>query len=161
MNVLIAYYPFGQIPKVVNKLDELFKKKGISCFLLETLPEQDWDLKKQFKKEKELSLSKKPSLKNIDLLLIGTPILSFTSAPTINVFIRCLPDMKKKKVILFATGIGLPGKAVKKMSSLLSMKNANVIDTQVFSSIFEFDSRKLLEVEGFFERFLKEIKIKK
>jgi hypothetical protein len=43
------------------------------------------------------------------------------------------------------------------MSSLASMNGLKILDSQVFSSIFEFDSRKLKEVDVFFERFMKKI----
>ncbi|MDD4251260.1 MAG: hypothetical protein PHX27_03655 [Candidatus ainarchaeum sp.] len=154
MSVLIAYYPLGEIIKVAKKFEELFKKNDVKVILYDTNVDKKICLKKQFKKEKQLSLEKEiPSLKNVDLILIGTPIISFTSVPAINIFIRSLPNLNNKKIVLFATGIGLPGNAIKKMSSLLSMKNANVIDSQVFFSIFEFDSKKMLEIENFFNKF--------
>ncbi|MDD3083678.1 MAG: hypothetical protein PHP82_01515 [Candidatus ainarchaeum sp.] len=158
MNVLIAYYHLGEITKVVDKFDSLFKKKKINCIKFQANVKQELDLKKQFKIEKKLSLLNPiPQIKNFDLIIIGTPIISFTSVPAINIFIRSLPELKNKKIVLFATGIGLSGNAIKKMSSLLSMKNANIIDFQVFSSIFEFDSKKMLEVEKFFKKFFEKI----
>ncbi|MBT4596843.1 MAG: hypothetical protein HOC95_02585, partial [Candidatus Diapherotrites archaeon] len=56
------------------------------------------------------------------------------------------------KFALFATGIGLPGTAIKKMTSLLSMQKGKVVATQVFSSIFEFDEKKLREVNKLLEQ---------
>ncbi len=159
MNALVVYYPLGEIIKVAQKIDFLLNKNNINSKLFEAVFETEMDLKKQFKHEKELNLLNKiHRIKKIDLLIIGTPIISFTSVPAINVFIRNLPKIKNKKIVLFATGIGLPGNAIKKMSSLLSMKEAIVIDSQVFSSIFEFDSKKMVEVEKFFERFLQKTK---
>lgn len=158
MRVLIVYFPLGEITKVVDLFNSLFLKNNHECIIFEPIVTNYFDLKKQFKHEKKLVLDKIPNIKKFDLILIGTPIISFTSAPAINTFIRLLPKIKNKKIVLFATGIGLPGNAIKKMSSLLSMKEANIVDTQVFSSIFEFDSKKMLEVEKFFERFLEKIK---
>jgi len=152
--VLISYFPVGEVFKVVKKFEEIFKIKNIDFDLFEIEVEQEYDIKKQFKNEKKLTLKKKlKSLKQYDLIIIGTPLLSFTSAPGVNAFIRELPNAKDKKFVLFVTGIGLPGKAVKKMSSLLFMNGAQVIDSKVFSSIFEFDSKKLSEVNSFFDRF--------
>ncbi len=155
MNVCVVYYNFGEAPKVAKKIEELFKAKKIDVESFQVEVEEK-NLKKQFKQEKKLELIKQPIVKDFDLIVIGTPIVSFTSVPAINVFIRNLKN-KNKGVVLFATGIGLPGKAIKKMSSLLSMNEMKVIDSKVFSSIFEFDSRKLKEVEVFFERFFQKI----
>jgi len=157
MKVLIAYYPLGEVTKVAKRFEELFKTKRIDVehFLIEV---DEKNIKKQIKTEKKLELIKKlKSTKDYDLIIIGTPIISFTSVPAVNVFIRNLPNAKNKNICLFATGIGLPGKAIKKMSSLLSMKGSKLIDSQVFSSIFEFDSRKLAEVDNFLNRFIKKI----
>jgi flavodoxin len=161
MNILVAYYPLGEASKIAKRFEEILKTRRIDVDLYPISVEEK-DIKKQFKTEKQLVLDTHvDSIKKYDLVIIGTPIVSFTTVPAVNVFIRNLPTTKDKKFCLFATGIGLPGKAIKKMSSLLSMKSAKIIDTQVFSSIFEFDSRKLLEVESFFERFLTQTKIKK
>jgi flavorubredoxin len=158
MKVLVAYYPLGEVDKVALRLKKLFEeeKHSVELFSIET---DIMDMKKQFKKEKKLELSTKiKSIKKFDIIIIGTPIVSFKSVPAVNVFIRDLKGVKDKKIILFATGIGLPGRAVKKMSSLFSMHGAKIDDSQVFSSIFEFDLRKLKEVDAFYERFMKKIK---
>ena len=153
--VLIAYYSFGETPKVADKLKQLFLSKGFSVVERNIRLSKDIEPKKQFKKEKELVLREPVrSVSAFDLVVIGTPMVSFSSVPAVNVFIRSLPEMEKKNFVLFATGIGLPGKAVKKMQSLLSMKGGTVLDSHTFSSIFEFDQKKLLEAEKFFERFI-------
>jgi flavorubredoxin len=157
MNILVAYYPLGEVSKIAKRFEEVFKTRKIDVELYPIMTEEK-DIKKQFKTEKQLILENPiESIKKYDLIIIGTPIISFTSVPAVNVFIRNLPTVKDTKFCLFATGIGLSGKAIKKMSSLLSMKSAKIIDTQVFSSIFEFDSKKLKEVDDFFERFEKQI----
>jgi flavorubredoxin len=157
MEILVAYYPLGEVSKIAKKFEELAKARKINIDLYQIRTDQT-DIKQQFKTEKQLVLNDPlKSTKKYDLILIGTPIISFSSVPAVNVFIRTLANAKNKNICLFATGIGLPGKAIKKMSSLLSMKSAKVIDTQVFSSIFEFDSKKLKEVDVFFERFIKKI----
>ncbi len=157
MNILVAYYPLGEASKIAKRFEEVFKTRNIGVDLYPICVEEK-DIKKQFKTEKQLILENPiDSIKKYDLIIIGTPIISFTAVPAVNVFIRNLPTTKDKKFCLFATGIGLPGKAIKKMSSLLSMKSAKIIDTHVFSSIFEFDARKLKEVDAFFAKFEKQI----
>ncbi|MBT4191743.1 MAG: hypothetical protein HOE11_00385 [Candidatus Diapherotrites archaeon] len=151
--VLLAYYPLGEVPKVIIKLAALLKENKINVKTEELILEEDLSMKKQFKLEKKLVLKNKiPSLKSFDLIVIGTPIVSFSSVPAINIFIRSLPKVAEKKFALFATGIGLPGTAIKKMTSLLSMQKGKVVATQVFSSIFEFDEKKLREVNKLLEQ---------
>ena len=151
--VLLAYYDHGEAKKVVNKLKELFLLNQHSVEEKQILIEQNFDVKKQFKMEKDLTI-KEPvlSVAKYDLIVIGTPIVSFSPVPAVNAFIRSLPKCDGKKFVLFATGIGLPGSTIKTMQSLLSMKGAVVEDSQIFSSIFPFDGKKLREVEEFYKK---------
>ena len=157
MKVLITYYPLGEAPKVADKLAQKFYEKKISVFKYPIELKKEFSIKEQFKKEKKLVLKEFPGKEKYDVIIIGTPIVSFTAVPAVNSFIRAIPKNEKTKVILFATGIGLPGRAIQKMKSLLSMKNMNVTDAQIFSSIFEFDQKKLAEVEKFFDNFYEKL----
>jgi len=149
--ILLAYYSLGEVPKVVLRAEKLFLDLGIEVQKLSIETKPLMNIKKQKKLEKTLALREvPPSLEGFDLVILGTPIVHFSSIPAINVFIRSLPQCENTKFILFATGIGLPGSAIKKMKSLLSMKGAKVVASQSFVSIFEFDSKILGEVEEFF-----------
>ena len=160
--VLIAYYPQGETKKVADRFKLNFENKHFDIKLKEIKLVKELEMRKQFKREKKLELETKvAAISKYDFVVIGTPIVAFTSVPAVNAFIRSLPKSEDKKVILYATGIGLPGKAIKKMSSLFSMNGAKVIGGKVFSSIFEFDEKKLREVDTFFETMKKEFKIRK
>jgi flavodoxin len=151
--VLIAYYPLGETEKVAKKMSEVLLKNNFEVDIEVISLQQEMSIKEQFKKEKILSVNSKiSSLSKYSSIIIGTPIVSFTSVPAVNAFIRSLPELGQIKCVFFATSIGLPGKAIKKMSSIVSMKNGIVVEGKVFSSIFEFDSRKLREVEIFVEK---------
>ena len=152
VKVLIVYYPKGEVSKVSKRMQESFEKKKFKVTIKQIKLKEEMDIRKQFKREKKLELSGMPkSISSYNIIIIGSPIVAFTSVPAVNAFIRSLPKASEKKVILYATGIGLPGKAIKKMSSLLSMKGCKIIGSKVFSSIFEFDERKLKEVDAFIE----------
>ena len=152
VKILIAYYPYGEAISVAQRMKAGFEKKCFEVNVEEIKLKEEMDLKKQFKKEKKLELlNATKSVSKFDVIVIGTPIVSFTSVPAVNAFIRALPKTNNKKIVLYATGVGLPGKAIKKMSSLLSMKSVNIVGNKVFSSIFEFDERKLKEVDLFIE----------
>ena len=157
-NILLTYYSLGEVPKVMERLYELLSKKGFLVKKKQIELIKKLEVKKQFKLEQTLKVkSPLKSLKGIDLVVIGTPIVSFSSIPAVNAFIRALPKVENKKFVLFATGIGLPGRTMKKMKSLLSMKGGVVVDSQIFTSIFEFDAKKLKEADAFFERFIEKI----
>jgi len=149
--VLLAYYNGGEVTKVVKCAEKVFSKENFSIEKMEIVSLPNIDPRKQKKIEQWLKVKRSPkSVKQFDLIVLGTPIFAFSSVPAVNAFIRALPRADGKKVILFATGVGLPGSAIKKMKSLLSMKGAKVVASQAFLSIFEFDSKKTLEIEKFF-----------
>ncbi len=156
---LIAYYNLGEVKKVAVSIQNLLLEKKQNLEVVELELNTNLDLKNQFKKEKDLSLKNKIEVDKFDYIILGSPVSSFTSVPAVNIFIRQLENIESKKFILFATGIGLSGNAIKKMSSLLSMKKGKVIQSKVFSSIFEFDEKKLKEVEKFIENILETEKI--
>lgn len=147
--------------KVVNELKKLFEEKNYSVDLIQLTPTKKLLLKDQFKKEKEIILSNKiPNLNNYKCIIIGTPIVgAMTSSPVVNSFIRKI-SFEKNKIkpffVLYSTGI-VHGFELKKMISLLSMKGIKPIESNSFCSIFEFDSKKLLEVKAFFEKIIEKI----
>ncbi|MCX6803968.1 MAG: hypothetical protein NTY48_05370 [Candidatus Diapherotrites archaeon] len=145
--------------KTANFLVESLLKKNIKAKKLLLEPAKNIGLKQQLKKEKEFKLKTKiPLLNEYDFVFIGTPIVGpLTSSPIINTFLRLIPkDAGKNSKPIFAiysTGI-IEGFALRKMQSLLSMKGIKVAKTQSFTSIFEFDSKKLFEVGKFLEEVL-------
>ncbi|OQA31431.1 MAG: hypothetical protein BWY55_00492 [archaeon ADurb.Bin336] len=147
--------------KVVLELKKLLEEKKFLVDTLNLVPTKKLHLKDQFKKEKEITLSNKmPELNNYKLVLIGTPIVgAMTSSPVINSFIRKITFNSKKTkplFVMYSTGI-LHGFELKKLTSLLSMKGIKPIDSASFCSMFEFDSKKLVEVKNFFNRFFEKI----
>ncbi|MFA5125822.1 MAG: hypothetical protein WC462_02355 [archaeon] len=146
--------------KVVLELEKLFSDKKISVKKLLLEPKQKLSLNEQFKQEKDLELKQSiGQIKEFDFVIIGSPIVgSFTSAPLINLFIRTLPKFSENEnkplFVLFATGI-IPGFGIKKMQSLLSMKGIKPAESTAFTSIFEFDDKKMAEVKKFFENIFK------
>lgn len=155
---LIAYYSFGEVEKVAQRIQKNLMEKKINSELFKIETKNNITLKEQFKKEKELELKNPvPFLTNFDTVFIGSPVVSFSSAPIVNVFLKKIieEDFSGKKIYLYATGIGLPGSTIKKMRGILAMKGINPISDKVFSSIFHFDEKKLKEVD----EFLKQTKI--
>ncbi len=163
---LIIYYSESQKNKPGNELKVAMhlekrlveKNFEVTLFKLET--EKKIGLSQQFKREKSINL--KENISNINdykLVIIGSPIVgSLTSAPAVNAFLRGIDQEKanNSKFAIYATGI-IPGFAQKKMSSLLSMKGIKPIESAVFTSIFEFDGKKIKEVDEFFNKIIEKI----
>ena len=145
--------------KIVNELKGLFEEKKFSLQLLPLEPSKRLHLKDQFKKEKEIKLLNEiPSLDNYSCIVIGTPIVgAMTSSPVVNSFIRQIKfskaNKKKPAFVVYSTGI-MHGFELKKISSLLSMKGIKPVLSESFNSMFDFDSKKLVEVKTFFNKFI-------
>jgi flavodoxin len=166
--ILVAYFSSSEKEKTSNEekvaleLNNFFTDKHYSVKLISLKSKKDLSLKDQFKLEKELQLDEKiPDLSSFDIIIIGSPIVgSLSSAPIVNTFIRTIVKQNKEtnspKFALFSVGV-LPGFAVKKMQSLLSMKGIKPIESVALASIFEFDSKKLLEVREFAQKVLEKV----
>ncbi len=164
---LIIYYAESEKGKVANEekvaaeFEKLFKKSNFNVTKILLQTKKKMKIKLQLKMEKALELKDKiPQISSFDLVVVGSPIIgSLTSAPAVNTFLRQLPKTpknQKPKFVLFSTGV-IPGFAIKKMQSLLSMKGASVIDSETFTSIFEFDNKKLIEVDKFYSKVMQKL----
>jgi len=142
--------------KVASLLQKLFNDKNISAEKILLEPKEKLTLKQQLRMEKKIELANKQvDLSKADYVIIGSPVVdAITSSPIVNSFIRGFEkkDYSSTKFVLFSCGI-IPGLAIKKMSSLLAVNGIKVFDSQAFSSMFEFDKKKLIEAESFFNRF--------
>ncbi len=160
--ILIVYFSsqskekLASEDKVANALESYFSKTHkVKTVLLQS--KKKIELKEQFKLEKELELTEDSSpLTGFDLVIIGSPIVgSLTSAPLVNAYLRKIqkqtPKNNQVKYALFSTGI-IPGLAIKKMQSLLSMKGLKPIESITFTSIFDFDDKKMKEVTEFAQK---------
>jgi flavodoxin len=62
------------------------------------------------------------NFKDFDLLLIGTPVNGFSSAPEVTSFIKKLPEGSGKRTILFCTYVLAKGKTFKTLEKILTQK---------------------------------------
>ncbi len=157
MNILIAYYTNSDAEKVAKRLESLFVQEKHSVkFDAIISKKNEEDHKAQEKLGNNLKIKNFiGSAKKFDLIIVGTPFFYLLPIPAVKVFLRELKDCKEKKFILYATGIGLPGSSIKKMQSIVSMQGGKVIASETFTSIFDFDEKKLKEVDAFFEKEIK------
>lgn len=146
--------------KVVLELEKLFASKGylVQKLLLES--KGKIRLRDQFKSEKEIILKKFPAKPlEYEFIIIGTPIVgSLTSSPLVNAFIRKLPkrksESKKPFFALFSVGVVSSSLELRKLQSLLFMSGIKPVESAAFTSIFDFDAKKLIEVKHYFDRMM-------
>lgn len=170
---LIIYYKENEKTKYSNEeitaceLEKKFAEKGIIVKKFELTPvkisgngkkERFLPREKKQGKEIEIKFNKKPPIvSGYDYVIIGSPIVgSLTSAPAVNAYLRSIPknsQNQNKVFALYTTGI-MPGFALKKMQSLLSMNGIKASHLESFTSIFEFDTKKKLEIERYFKRII-------
>lgn len=62
-----------------------------------------------------------------DLIGIGCPTFECQAPSPVKKFLKSLPELKKQKAFVFATGAGAPGKVVKDLTKLLKKKGAYVV----------------------------------
>ncbi|MBN2067525.1 MAG: flavodoxin family protein [Candidatus Diapherotrites archaeon] len=157
MNVLVAYYSkTGATEKVALALEKAFGE-GNTVTVFRIRPEHELKAHEYRKSEKDLPLQKPlPSLKDFDLVIVGTPVWGFCPTPIVVSYLRQLQGAKGKRFALFATCTALPGTTIMRLSNILSTKGATVVDTLTIRSIFELDAEKLKPVQGFAQRLLKE-----
>ncbi|NPD89961.1 MAG: hypothetical protein HGN29_14710 [Asgard group archaeon] len=118
MKILLVYFSeTGHTQKVSTLICDKLKEKTIDITLLESA-----ELKQEH-------------LSNIDLLLIGTPVHGlFLFAQNASKQIRKAVDritneLKNKKVIIFATYLFFPAKALQKLENKIKNSNGIVLDS--------------------------------
>ena len=152
--VLVIFFDYGESKKAAERMASFLKQKGFSTSLREIVLTKKLSPRDQARNEKELKFKTSVSCSGFNYVIVGSPIFSFSPTPAVNSFLRKITAVKGKKFVLFTTSVGLPGNAVKKMQSILATKGVEVIASQNFSSIFEFDEKKFLEIDAFVESFL-------
>ena len=93
------------------------------------------------------------NLSKYDKIVIGTPSWWYLPAPVITTFIKNT-DFTGKKVYLFMTNAGWPGKVIKTMENLAKKNNANI----VLSKEFKFNEDTLLNSQTEVDKFISNIK---
>ncbi len=140
MKKLVIYYSFEGNTKLLSQIIS----QNLDTDILEIKPKNEvkrkgfmkylWCGKSVFMKEKpELE----PILINIDeydLLIIGTPVWAGTFAPALRTFFDEY-DIKNKKILLFYTHNGGPGKTLENMKSELDMNY--IVDAKDFVNVYK------------------------
>jgi len=151
MNVAIAFHSkTGSTEKAALAIKGQFEKNGHSVSFLKLVPEKDLKAYQYRKNGKELKL-KDPVLdvKDFDLVVVGSPVWSFSPTPIVLSYLRSLKNTSGKRFALFATCTALPGTSIQRMGSILTTKGAKVVSTLTIKSIFPLDEKKLAEARRF------------
>lgn len=146
--ILIAYYSFtGNTKLIADNIAKIKKAKKVRI-----KPEKDIKDKKVlniikgafqvvFKQKPDLDMAK-IELKDFDVIFIGTPVWAGSLTPAVRTFLS-ENNFAKKKVVLFSTYEGAPGKTFKDIEKIL--ENIKIIDSRPFQ--FPIGNDKKLEIE--------------
>jgi len=154
MRILVSFYSKTDRTKTVaEEIAKALRPKNHEVVLHELAPKEVMKAAKYNKEGKGLELIE-PLLdvKDFDLVFVGTPVWSFCPSPIVLSYLRQLKNTKKKKFAVFSTCSALPGTTIKRMSSILATKSAEVVDFLPVKSLFELDDKGLNEVRKFAEK---------
>ena len=150
MRVLVSFYSkTGRTKRVAEELAKEFGEKH-EVVVHEITPEQELKAARYPKNGKDIELVK-PLLElgKFDLVLIGTPVWGFCPSPIVISYIRKLTGVKGKNFALFSTCTALPGTTIKRMSNILAMKNAQIVDSLTLKGLFELDCEQMALAKKF------------
>ncbi len=151
MRVLISYYSHtGNTEAVAEAIASVFreKKAEVTMQRLKTLRQSRF-------RRKRLSLNNTITNFNyFDLVFLGTPTRNLRPSRAIREYLKeC--SLEGKEVALFVTGMGFPGKTVKKLSSHISSRGGTVLGSRVFKSILSLSEKRLVSAHEFAEEISK------
>lgn len=155
MRILVSFYSkTGRTKRVAEELVKDFGE-GHEIVVHEIIPEQNLKAAKYPKNGKDIGLVK-PVLDvgKFDLVLIGTPVWGFCPSPIVIAYIRQLKEVGGKNFALFSTCTALPGTTIKRMSNILAMKNAQIVDSLTLRGIFKLDSEQMALAKKFANKIL-------
>jgi len=155
MRVLVSFYSkTGRTKRVAEELARGFGERH-EVVVHEIIPEQELKAARYPKNGKDIGLVK-PLLEvgKFDLVLIGTPVWGFCPSPIVTSYIRQLKEVRGRNFALFSTCTALPGTTIKRMSNILAMKNAQIVESITLRGIFELDSEQMALAKKFAKKIL-------
>lgn len=145
MKALISFVGSVETTKLAEIVKEELEKKNYSVQLTEVIKQ-----KKQPKKIKSVKLKSGITDWNpFDLVLLGFPVIGFSSSHLMNDYLRQCTNLSGKKTAIFIGCIGLHGNALKKASGILTFHGAKVLDSIIVSSFLGLNEKKISEVKDF------------
>jgi len=155
VNVLISFYSHtGNTKKIAERLKACLEAKSFSVTLHEIKPKGNASPKEISKMGSVLLEKPVPDISGFDLVFVGTPVWGMMPCPVVVSFLKALPMFRAKKFVLFASCHAFTGSAIKKMSGLLSIKGARVIDSFSVKSLFALNEKNLKKADVFCEKLV-------
>lgn len=159
MKKLLVYYSFEGNTKLLSKIIA----ENLDADIVELKPKNEvkrkgfmkylWGGKGVFMKEKPELEPISINIEEYDVLIIGTPVWAGTFVPSLRTFFD-EHDIKNKKIFLFYTHDGGPGKTLQNMKSELEMNE--IVDVKEFVKV----SKNIEFNKNIAEKWAKEIKSK-
>ncbi len=152
MKKLVVYYSFdGNTRFVAHKLAKEFGTDLLELKPVQEIPEKE--PLKHFWGGRQVIMGETPELEvytidpeEYDLIFIGTPVWAFTFTPSIRSFLK-KHKIKNKKMVLFSTHQGMPGRALKHLKKELA--DNEILAEISFKGVLKNPERNLRELDDF------------
>jgi len=151
LKILIAFYSRDgdNANTVAENLKNGFSELGHSAELFKIIPSLKATAA-DYAKMKSIGFENAPpGLDEFDLIILGTPVHSFSPHPVVDSFTRTLTGVENKKFAIFCTSVALAGTTVQSLSGILVTMGADVIGSLSVKSLFELNEEKLKPVKKF------------
>ncbi|MFH1664000.1 MAG: hypothetical protein ABH986_04310 [archaeon] len=144
MKSLLSFVGSPETIKLAEIIKEELEKKNFSVELSEIVKH-----KKQPKGKTVKLKSGVTDWKPFDLIVLGMPVIGFSSSHLMNDYLRQCINVSGKQVAIFIACIGLHGNALKKASSIISFHGGKVKNSIIVSSFLGLNEKKIEETRNF------------
>ncbi|MDD5163868.1 MAG: hypothetical protein PHD95_06730 [Candidatus ainarchaeum sp.] len=158
MHVAVFFHSkTGNTEKVALAIKAFFESKKALVELYRLEPAKDFS-PKELEKLGRVDLKKVPfAMSNYDLVFVGSPVWGMQPTPVAISFLKTIEKTGQKKFVLFLTCHGLAGSGTKKMSSILAVKGAVVLDSFTIKSLFPLGEKHLKKTAELCEKIYSKI----
>ncbi len=153
----IAVVFFSRTGKTTQLADRLFSAlDNDSKQLIQINTLQEWEKKKWFdlsNKKKIKLIATQTDLSSFDLVFFGSPVEGMSPKRKLpeemEVYLKECRGIEGKPTAVFLNCFGIPGTALQKMQSILQTRNAQLLDSKVFTYLLSLTEPQFKEAERF------------
>lgn len=148
---------FSRTGKTAQLADTIFSVlENGSKQLIQINTLQQWDKKKWFdlsNKRKIKLIATQIDLSSFDLVFFGSPVEGMSPKRKIpeemEVYLKECRGIEGKKTAVFLNCFGIPGTALQKMQSILQTRNAQLVNSKVFTYLLSLSDKQFEEAKQF------------
>jgi hypothetical protein len=148
---------FSRTGKTAQLADRLFSVLPVdSKELIQINTLQEWEKKKWFdwsNKRKIKLIATQTDLSSFDLVFFGSPVEGMSPKrklpEEIEVYLKECRGIEGKATAVFLNCFGMPGTVLQKMQSILQTRNAQLVNSRVFTYLLNLTEPQFREAEQF------------